>query len=444
MSDDLFARLQRLGLAKGARHLKPAPPPPAREPESRPPVDRSLWADAGAPPPLDVLLPGGRLEESPGGAVFVVDRVYPLSHRHGEDALHDLLAYAPAPLAALGEDRRLEGLNFRDLVFLDTETTGLAGAGALAFMVGVAYFDRQPSGDGATEAFVVRQFFLRDHGDEVAMLLQLDDLIERKAGLITFNGRAFDLPLLDTRYLMNRMRGHVLDVPHLDLLPPSRRLYRARVGSCALGSLERSLLGLHRTEEDVPGWLIPALYLDYLRTRDARPLTRVFYHNQMDMLSMVTLATRIARQVSAPGTGDHALDRLSLARWQADRGMTAEAENGLLAALAADLPYEVYQVALSRLAQLYRQGGRREDAVRVWRQMAATSYDSVEAHVELAKHFEWHAADLREAMRWTEAALALLDRQRYTAPTGQSRAEVAHRYERLRRKLNATQTAPTE
>lgn len=437
MSDDLFARLQRLGLAKGTRHLKPAPPV-ERAAAFRERVDRDIWRHDGAPPPLEVLLPGGRVEECRDGACFVVDHVYPVGHVHGDRPLAEALERGPGPLAALGEDARLDGLDFGDLVFLDTETTGLAGAGTLAFMVGVAFFDSQPSNEPgvSNRAFVVRQYFLRDHGDEVAMLSQLDDLLARKHGLVTFNGRSFDLPLLDNRYLMNRMRGRVREVPHLDLLPPSRRLWRARVGSCALGSLEKSLLGLQRTEADVPGFLIPALYLDYLRSRDARPLVGVFYHNEMDMLSMVTLASHVVRLVSEAEAAE-ALDLMSLARWQADRGLADAAEKNLLAALAGDLPLEVYQEGLSRLAALYRANGRRADAVRVWQQMAATSLDSIEPHVELAKHYEWQEGDIAAAVRWTEAALDLVSHWRYSSQYVQTVGELNHRLGRLRRKLNA-------
>lgn len=434
MSDDLFARLQRLGLAKGTRHLRPAPPVQrARSSEeSRP--------DRESPPPLETLLPGGRVEESDRGACFVLDHIYPLHHHHGGMPLADAVGRSPSPLTSLGEDARLAGTEFQDLVFLDTETTGLAGAGTMAFMVGVAFFDRRPTADrsSASDAFVVRQYFLRDHGDEAAMLIQLDQLLAQKAGLVTFNGRSFDVPLLDNRYLMNRMRGRVRDLAHLDLLPPSRRLWRARVGSCALGSLEQSILGLRRTGEDVPGWMIPTLYLNYLRTQDARPLTGVFYHNEMDMLSMVSLAARMVRVVGEEEEAE-ALDRLSLARWQADRGLIADAERNYVIALNGDLPLEAYHDALWRLAALYKSTERQADAVTIWQQLAVTSFDTVEPHVELAKYYEWQTGDLAAAALWTEQALSLVSRRRYSAQTAQTTAELNHRLARLRRKLNPAQ-----
>jgi uncharacterized protein YprB with RNaseH-like and TPR domain len=429
MNEDIVARLRSLGVIKGARQLRPT--------RGQPAAPRPTHDESDAIVPLEVLLPGGRLVESDGGGCFVVDRVYPAHYRHGLDALIDLLEVEPSAAASYTLDNRLLGHSFRDFLFLDTETTGLAGAGALAFMVGVAFFERQEIGvEGQTavrDVFIVRQYFLRDHADEPVMLRQLDELLAGKAGLITFNGRSFDVPLLDNRYLMNRLRGRLPDMPHLDLLPPARRLYRARLGSCALSALEQSLLGLRRTEEDVPGWLIPSLYHNYLRTGDARELTRVFYHNQMDMLSMVTLGARIFRNLAASRCDDP-VDQLSLGRWQADLGLHDLAEATLRAALDAEASLEVYHLALHRLGALYKQSGRRAEAVVAWQQIAFTSTDDVSAHVELAKHYEWQEGNPAAALEWTDRALALVERWTPTPRSRLTRAELNHRRQRLQKK----------
>lgn len=430
MNEDMLSRLRSLGVIKGARQLRPT--------RGRlPPASRPISSEIEEIFPLDVLFPGGRLVESNGGACFVVDQVYPVTHRHGQDALGDLLELEPASIATYVPDSRLTSHDFRDFVFLDTETTGLAGAGALAFMVGVAFFERQPAGVENESPFrdvlVVRQYFLRDHDDEPVMLRQLDELIAGKSGLITFNGRSFDVPLLDNRYLMNRQRSLLAEVPHVDLLPPARRLYRARLGSCALGSLEQNLLGLRRTEEDVPGWLIPSLYYNYLRTGDARELPRVFYHNQIDMLSMVTLGARIFRHI-AMSRCDHPLDLLSLGRWQADLGLHDLAEVTLRAAADDEASLDVYHLALQRLALLYKHTGRRTEAVTAWQQIANTSTYDVTPHVELAKHYEWQAGDPAMALEWTSRALALVERWSPTPNSRLTYSELNHRLQRLLRK----------
>lgn len=421
--------LRRLGVTKGARHLRSAAPPAT--------ATFSPLVDAGdAPQPLEMLLPGGRLIESIEGACFVVERVFPVHYRHGNDTLADLLTVDPGQGVRYALDNRINGHDFRDFLFLDTETTGLAGAGALAFMVGVAFFEPHTSlVDGNIlngDVLVVRQYFLRDHGDEPAMLQQLDDLIEGKGGLITFNGRSFDVPLLDNRYLLNRRHGRLPEMPHIDLLPPARRLYRARLGSCSLGALEHNLLGLRRTQDDVPGWMIPSLYNNYLRTGDARELARVFYHNEIDMLSMVTLAARIFRHLTTSQC-DAALDQISLGRWQADLGLQAEAENTLRGALNDDAPVDIYYQALQRLAAMYKKE-RRADAIVAWQQMASISDGDVSAHVELAKHYEWQEGDIPAAILWTRRALGFIDRLPMTPNTRLTRAELTHRLTRLESK----------
>lgn len=441
MNDELRSRLRRLGVTRGARNLRPAPPVTS-------PGERALGAEllSGRPVAADALMPGSTVLTNEAGGCLVVDRVYSLEHEHGQSLLSDLLALDPSPAVRYGLDRRLSGQDPRDFVFLDTETTGLAGAGTLAFMVGVAFFDQRPveseSGPGVQEAFVVRQYFLRDHGDEAAMLLMLDELLSRKNGLVTFNGRTFDVPVLDGRYLMNRMQGNLSQLAHLDLLPPARRIWRARLGSCALGSLEKSLLGLQRSEEDVPGWMIPGLYADYLRTRDARPLARVFYHNRIDMLSMVSLATRVLRQMTGAALDDPPQDLLSLAKWQSDRGLAAEAEATLRRTVDSDAPLEIYHEAQTLLAMLYKRQNRRAEAVALWQQVAVTSYERVDAHVELAKHYEWHELDLTQAIAWTDQGIALLER---SGRAGRSLEydELLHRRSRLRRKLSGETGTPT-
>ena len=417
-------------MVKTAREIQP----PTRSPLPNPLPEGEGTEGARSrrrPLSLEQLLPGGRVVESDDGGCFVIDRVFVADHRHGGDSLADLLRNRPAAAVPYVPDARLEALDFRDFLFLDTETTGLAGAGTLAFMVGVAYCERRPDG---SDVFVVRQYFLRDHGDERAMLRQLDGLLAERAGLITFNGRSFDVPLLDNRYLMNRLPSRLTDLPHIDLLLPARRLFRARLGSCALGALERNLLGLQRTQDDVPGALIPALYYQYLRTGEMGALVGVFYHNQMDVLSMVTLAARIFRQLEA-SCCDDPIDQFSLARWQADLGLRERAESTLRASLDGEMPFETYHEGLYRLAALLKAGGRRDEAVVVWQQIAHTSTSDVAAHVELAKHYEWVARDAAAALAWTDRALALVARWTPTPNARLARAELAHRRERLIRKL---------
>lgn len=455
MGEDIQQRLRRLGVVRGARNLKPASIKPAVSHFDRNDREELGLEEAqhvGEDVSLERLLPGGRLVETQYGACFVLDTVYSIDHQHGNKRLSDLERQPMDAAATFCADPRLARLAPHDFLFLDTETTGLGGAGVIAFMVGVAFFD----GD----AFVVRQYFLREHGDEASMLQMLAELLAYKAGLITFNGRAFDLTLLDNRYLMQRMEDLVDDLltrPHIDLIQPSRRLWHRRLQSWSLITVEQKLLDVHRTAEDVPGWAIPRIYFDYLISGDARTLLPIFYHNRQDLLSMVGLAGKVTRQFAQPRADDHPLDLLSLARWQLALGLKAGAEDTLR--LAASIPKggrspavddrryvgdEHLHHILYDLAGLLKRTGRRDEALEHWRQITAISLTDPEArsilldaHVELAKHYEWRPHDLTAARDWTKRALMLLD----SWDDDQSlavRGELEHRLARLERKIQAS------
>jgi hypothetical protein len=270
---------------------------------------------------------------------------------------------------------------------------------------------------------------------------------------VTFNGRAFDLPLLESRLTLNRQRGALGQRPHLDLLTPARRLYRGRLDSCSLGHLEQRVFNIQREHDDVPGALIPQMYLDYLRTRDAREMHRVIYHNAIDILSMVTLAAHLLEVFATPvqkhgvrashpeGNGSVALTRhlapedwLRLAQWHDDNGRPFEAEVAYGRALEGKLDLELRRVGLLRLAALLKRQDRRAEAVPLWEQLASFTLDDPEPFIELAKFYEWHARDIPQAAKWAGRALALVS----SGPAGWRRdallAALQRRLERLKEK----------
>ncbi len=228
MSEEFQKRLRKLGVVKGARSLQGAKVLKEPKSESAPravatPLLRVEEYEEEQP--LERLLPGGQTIHNELGSYFSIDGVYPLNYKHGDRILGDLHLFRNTPLAVFLGDERLMGMNLREFLFLDSETTGLSGAGTFAFMVGAAYFD----GD----ALVVRQYFARDQGEEPAMLLALAEKVNSLDGLITFNGRSFDLPLLDNRYFMNRLDGPIASSK--DAWPGAEDLYAAVLSGHLLG-----------------------------------------------------------------------------------------------------------------------------------------------------------------------------------------------------------------
>jgi len=406
--------LRELGVVKGARELAMLPPHPRIA--------------------IEHLAPG-RFHTTSHGQCFVAEECYPLDHLHGCLPLSAFLDLSPEITAQVARDNALAGVNLRKACFLDTETTGLSGgAGTMAFVVGVGFFTRGH--------FHVHQYFLRDPGDEPAMVETLAEQLSEFEALISFNGIAFDVPILENRFILARIRPPTVGLPHLDLLPPARRLWRYHLPSRALGALEREVLGVLREQDDVPSGVIPLLYRDYLRTGDAREMKRVLYHNVIDILSLVTLAAWLCRTFANPWaeTELSGAEFYGLGQWYASENRLVEAERAYRMALrlcsGQALAPDLRAKALRDLAHLLKRSGRQTEAFACWQQLALETADDVLAHVELAKYLEWRVEDPSLATGWTRAALALVEKW----PTCEYRrvtlADLRHRLERLERKMS--------
>jgi hypothetical protein len=349
----------------------------------------------------------GAYRPGPAGETFVAVQTFGPAYRHGQAAIRPV-----APLDVLAtwarEPRFLE-LPLESYAFLDTETSGLAGGtGTYAFLVGVGRF--------MEGAFHLEQFFMRDPAEETGMLEALAEFLAPTQALVTFNGKAFDAPLLTTRYSLHNIPLPFLDYAHLDLLPLARRLWRDRLPSRALKYLEENVLSAPRTVDEVPGYEIPYLYFDYLRSRDARPLKGVFYHNAMDVVAMAALLSHVTEMLANP-LGEavkHGLDVVALAKLYEDLGQWETAARLFERGLEMELPEADFWLAIQRLARLQKRRGDLEAAVGMWERAAVQGH--VYAHVELAKYHEHQRRDYAEALKWTQRAAELvgtLDIPRY-------------------------------
>ena len=424
--------------------------------------EQSPNADFGAAEiTLEGLVPG-EIVETRAGVCYVSNQVYPVETVYGVRPLGDLLLHKPQRLGQHLPHFNLDAAaDFTAAAFLDTETTGLgAGASTYCFMVGVGSFERRdkhgaPESDGATH-FVVRQFFMRHPGEEPALLTALAEFLADRTLIVTFNGRGFDAPLLRARYLQNKrflaaQAAHPLaldpDAPHLDLLTPARRLWKRRLQSCRLINLEEQILLRQRTEDDVPGSLIPQMYMDYLNSGDARAMRRVFYHNSQDIVSMAALTERIygllaSDQESNQGSSQksdpaslHGLDWLSLGRSHDRAGQLLAAENAYRRAIELLVDRKALAEAFGALGQMQKQQQRWAEAAATW-ELWLTTVPSADAtpYIELAKACEWQFRDLEQAEMWTAWALHMVKAlQPWQRLPGQL-ADLEHRLERLQHK----------
>jgi uncharacterized protein YprB with RNaseH-like and TPR domain len=221
-------------------------------------------------------------EETPHGPLYMARKRTPIGARFGIAPLYPAVLADASLLALLALDPALDGIDPKRVLYLDTETTGLSGGtGTVAFLVGLAHYD------DAAESFVLEQLLLRELGEEAPMLELVRERIARASALVTFNGKAFDLPLLSARAIMNRLPPFPVR-PHLDLLHVARRVHKGSIASCALKRIEEDVLG-HVRFEDVAGQEIPLSYFHYLRSGDEGVLAGVVEHNKADVLAMIAL-----------------------------------------------------------------------------------------------------------------------------------------------------------
>ena len=441
-------RLRKLGVRRGVPALATPPTPgedvpaPAIEPASAiipTPYPQPEPSTFNLPPSTPAL-PGAEVE-TPFGPAWVRVIRYPLSERPD---LVALLGLEPDALVAAGRDATLAGLDTGRSVFIDTETTGLtADTSTYTFLVGIGRFELPATADPiAAGAFVVRQIFMRHPGEERAQMYLVAEALDGAAGIVSFNGRGFDLPLVQNRFVLSRLPFPWIGLPHLDLLPASRRVWRTRLESCRLTSLEQNILGVQRSEDDVPGYQIPDIYREYYRSGVvSNMLVRVFYHNLIDITTMPLLAARLGQLYQVQGLSGrvdalHPAERLCLARAYADLGWDDAAELAYRAALSHASADAERTQAYRELGFLLKRLERRDEAAALWEEwVAGVAGEEIIPYVELAKHHEWRTGDLAAARGWAAWALKIVEGWLPGLTREMTLADLRHRLARIEAKL---------
>jgi uncharacterized protein len=376
---------------------------------------------------------GGRLHPTAGGEAYLVEEYYPLDFAYGRSPLKlETRLNAIARWAGGGDEavaQLLCSCSEYQFAYLDIETTGLmGGTGTYPFLVGIGRME--PDG------FHLAQFFMRDPGGEPAHLLAIEEFLAPCQALVTYNGKAFDVPILNARFTTHRWKTPFSSPAHLDLLPLARRLWRDHLSSRTLGNVETLILGAHRSEEDVPGWMIPQLYFEYLQTGDARPLSRIFYHNAMDVLAMASLLNHFSLLLEGNGSysGVMGAEKAGIARFYEDMGQIDDACSLYHACLDSDLSSEQQRNIEKRLALIYKRRGDYQSALPLWERSAA--YNQLDAFEELAKYYEHRVLEYSEALHWTELGLKAIKEAGLPAFARREWKQVLeHRRSRLLRKL---------
>ena len=348
---------------------------------------------------------------------FCREQIIPISELSGIEhvTIDDILAIDP-----LFQGERW---NLRRVLFLDTETTGLSGgAGTVAFEIGLGFIE--PRG------MIIRQYVMRDYSEEAAMLCEIASLLQRFDTIVTFNGKTFDLPLLESRMVMSRIRLSITKMPHLDLLHAARRVYKLRLKRCNLASLEEAVLGQHRAD-DLPGSQVPQRYFDYIRTREFALLEDVLRHNFDDVKSLAKLTGHLCAAFRKPESLLYPEDILGVGKTLMRSGRVHRARSCFKiighSSLAAD--------AHMHLAVSYKKAREWDAVVSSCQEMIYEGVGGIWPYIELSKYFEHIARDIPQALHYAVGALQYALHMRLIASADEEQLnQIRRRIDRLQAK----------
>lgn len=403
MNDELSDRLKRLGVHLGANHIKP----PAKSTGKY----------------SNLLSPEHEFQNRFGNSI-AIDQFYNKEYKHGTKAyFNETLPGKPIHFSDHSE------FFFKDCVFIDTETTGLSqSTGTFAFMVGVGVIQKG--------GFYLRQYFLRNPGEEQAMLLDLANFIEPYKVLVSYNGVGFDVPILSNRYKLYRLPHPLKQKFHIDLLKLARRLWRFQYNDRSLKSIETNVLKFHRGDEEIPGWMVPDMYRDYIKTGNAQTISGVFYHNAIDIVSLGVLLD-VINQINLE-TEDFSKDfdtinyALALSH-QKDNRPDDAIKRYTEALNQSNLSVNIRIKTLENLGLIYKKNNLSIKALPFWRE--AAELGSEKALLELAIYFEHQSKEYHLALSCVEQMIGFMnsDENRFRKKILLPKLE--HRKNRLHQKI---------
>lgn len=357
------------------------------------------------------------------GKSLFLDRRYSPDYSHGRITFD----FLKQKLFNLSEH---SGVELHQTLFIDTETTGLSqSAGTFAFMVGLGFWEN--------ENFIVRQFFLQQPGEEAAMLLQLSNELDRFNFIVSYNGIGFDIPILNSRRKIYQLPLNFEKKYHIDLLKHARKLWRYQFENRSLKSIEQKVLEYQRNSDEIPGWMIPDMYRDFIKSGNVNPMKGVLYHNEMDIVSLAALFSVLDKIYNdhSQFTDDYETIGFALAKsYERSRQFQRAEELYDKTLRQTNLPKSLKVETILKNALLNKKLGKIEKSIDLWEK--AIKLGSVEACVELAKYYEHAAKDLEKAS--SVVKLAFKFNLQETNPVKKKTMEnnLIHRSERLEQKIS--------
>lgn len=312
------------------------------------------------------------------------------------------------------------GILARDILFLDTETTGLSrGVGTLAFLVGVGFLTEN--------GFALEQYLMRDYDEEPFVLAHVLRHLSARSVLVTYNGTTFDMPLLINRLVMNRIQAPEQMPFHIDLLHVARRVYKLRLQRCSLSTLESEVFGIQRVD-DLPGAQVPERYFRYLATRDETLLTDILDHNRQDILSMGRLLNELSDLHLRPLSARHHAEIYSLGRVFERRGESGRARQCYRAVNNSQFA----DLAAVRIAETYRKEKDPQRAAAVYEGLIAAGKGGAHAYIALAKLYEFRLKQPARALEVVRGGMLYC--LETLSEDGRALADLKYRHARLLKK----------
>ncbi|MBO8130155.1 MAG: ribonuclease H-like domain-containing protein [Candidatus Marinimicrobia bacterium] len=366
----------------------------------------------------------GKWYNTPHGDVFIARSQFQISNRMGNRKLEEILQINDTWLAKLGNFKQIDAIDFNQTIFLDTETTGLSvGTGTISFIIGIGYLSE--------EKFFIDQYFIENFNKEAGMLSLLADFLKSYSTMITFNGKAFDIPILESRYILNMLDSPFKNLSHLDLLYPARQLWNLELENCKLSTIEEKILSIKR-ENDIPGEEVPRYYFRYLHTSDPKEIKPIFDHNRQDILSLVL--TTIAIWQHFHNIDPHANTpsiKKSRAKILTKKGEIDRAIEEYKELISHNIPSFVKKEFLIKLGMLYKKK-------KIFREMESVFLKSIKIddpfyltpYIELAKYYEHKMKNYKEALKYIEMAL-----ERISNTKREDIQQLIKRLNRVKRKI---------
>ncbi len=364
------------------------------------------------------------------GSYFKSITTYTGDEVYGTELVQSLKLPAGKGFALAGKDENLLNFNYKTTLFIDTETTGLAGGtGTVCFLIGIGSF--------SDNQFVIEQYLMRDYDEETAVLKALESRFKQTEFLVSYNGKSYDLNIICTRLILNRLANYLNHLHHFDLLYTVRRIWAPRLQDCSLINVEREILNFYR-DDDIPGYMIPHIYFEYIKSGNGKNLDQVFRHNRLDILTLTVLAGKTAAIYLDPQNWlEHPRDFASIARSYESMGEFKKASLCYKKSLQNEHLQSDREQILYRLGFLYKRRRLWGKAHEIWEHIINNYKNSLTAYEELAKYYEHKKRDFNKASEIVNKALKRIEVREELKGSFKyvgTRAAFEYRLKRLQRK----------